>query len=745
MTRRVIPALVLLFSLTAANTSQAAGDTFPSRWSEKADHAAVRLDRTATLLSTERLGDAVRAGAALVGVHVDSGRALAAPTPEGVPDQIAQPVGELLAAARLAGDRAAASLSMSPQAFERLDARIDRLRLRSATESLGATDADSSQTLRSLESQELRSVDRSSLFSAGLLVADTIDRVLPKLRAFAATQPMLDVDAANCDLVNATPALCIGNTGDNTYTQDEGLLIDLGGNEVYRNSAGGAFVLGNQTEASINIDVAGNDRYEAQEPMASGAASVQGSANYGIGMLVDAAGDDSYASVATSATFSTGAHAQGYAAAGVGMLADLAGSDSYLVSGSVTGKQTQASAEGQGYGGLGLGAALDFGGGNDTHIMDASSCWSCLSLTYGFGYGRVGGAAISHDDGGSDTFSMRAGSVPVSPEDPDSIYPIYLSGVAAGMGYGDDGGAGVQITGPGDTKRTALAETASSHTGGAETLGLGFGDSSASFGGLLDQGGNDQYSMASSSYASDTRAVDDGCGCPGVKAEAIGGSTHTAGMGTAALGGAAILRDLSGDDEYVATASSLAEAAARDDRSSLAAIDKGARASASTRDALVEAEGTGIGGLGVLDDAGGNDSYDAQATSKAQADATALLADASTAASAVSGSVWSAGQGAGVLGLGVFRDGGGNDTYDTTNLAVAEANPPTEITKGTANSYVQAMMLGGGPGNALLLETGGDVDSFASIPAARTPCNGTRGGATWADCGPGAAVGVNPV
>jgi hypothetical protein len=215
-------------------------------------------------------------------------------------------------------------------------------------------------------------------------------------------------------------------------------------------------------------------------------------------------------------------------------------------------------------------------------------------------------------------------------------------------------------------------------------------------------------------------------------------------MGTAALGGVAILQDLSGDDRYAATASSVAEAAARDDRTSLASVDKGARASAQTRDALVEVEGTGIGAVGVLDDAGGNDSYFAGATSKAEADATAFLDDASTAADALSGSVWSAGQGAGVLGLGIFRDGGGNDSYDTANVADAQANPPTEVTKGSSNSYVQAMMLAGGPGNALFLETGSDVDSFASIPAARTPCTGTRGGATWADCGPGAAIGINP-
>lgn len=336
---------------------------------------------------------------------------------------------------------------------------------------------------------------------------------------------------------------------------------------------------------------------------------------------------------------------------------------------------------------------------------------------------------------------MRAWSERLGPDDPDTIYQPYLSAFAYGMGYGDDGGAGVQMSGRGDTERTAIAETTTPHAGGVGALGFAYADSSGSFGGLHDEGGNDRYTMETSSHSVNVQEADDTCGCPGVRAEAISNAILTAGMGATALGGVAMLRDVSGDDDYLATAESVAEARATDGRTALEANDSGATASAASGNVNVEVQGEGNAGTGILEDGGGDDSYDARATSRADADATAFLAGAVTESDAVSGTAQSFGQGAGIAGFGELRDDGGTDAYRTTNVSHAEAHPPTGVTQGVATSLVQGMMLG--TGNALLLDGGGAGDTFASTPAARAPCSGTRGSEMWMDCGSGAAVGIN--
>jgi hypothetical protein len=362
-------------------------------------------------------------------------------------------------------------------------------------------------------------------------------------------------------------------------------------------------------------------------------------------------------------------------------------------------------------------------------------------MAYGSGYGRVGGVGVSYDDGGADSFTLEATSAPLSPADPDSQYPNFLSALAHGMGYGDDGGAGLHLSGPGDTARRIVAETTSPRTGGTDAMGLGYGDSSASFGGLSDEGGNDLYELRSSSRASSQETSEDGCGCPGARASAIAGTSFVGGMGAAAAGGLAFLRDLGGNDVYRASGESLATARAEDRRTS-APDGKAVTALAQTSTSHVEVHGQGSGGIGLLEDRAGNDLYEATSRSEADALATALLEGVQTAAEALSSTAQTFGQGASLFGFGQLRDDGGNDTYRATNGSSAIADPPTSVTAGTAASVVQAMVLGGGPGNSLLLDGGGS-DSFASTPAARTPCTGSRGGEMWMDCGLGVALGIN--
>src|SRR5207245_3444341 len=102
---------------------------------------------------------------------------------------------------------------------------------------------------------------------------------------------------APCSVVDEPPALCIGGSGNSTYNKDYALLIDLGGDDLYTNSAGGADPgvpvngTGSGLPVSIVLDLGGNDRYD---PVLTpgGSRVVEGSAYFGgIGMLVDAAGD----------------------------------------------------------------------------------------------------------------------------------------------------------------------------------------------------------------------------------------------------------------------------------------------------------------------------------------------------------------------------------------------------------------------------------------------------------------------
>lgn len=84
------------------------------------------------------------------------------------------------------------------------------------------------------------------------------------------------------------------------------VIVDLGGDDKYTQATATPF--------SIIIDLAGNDTYQASFDVAQGAGVL------GVGMLLDAAGDDLY----------IGQHwAQGAAAVGVGVLHDRAGNDVY--------------------------------------------------------------------------------------------------------------------------------------------------------------------------------------------------------------------------------------------------------------------------------------------------------------------------------------------------------------------------------------------------------------------------------
>jgi hypothetical protein len=147
--------------------------------------------------------------------------------------------------------------------------------------------------------------------------------------------------AAELAFAHRTPLgwVIVRGTRADVHTETDVLvLVDLGGNDVYRGDCG---VGGGIAPVAVSIDLAGNDKYVNEDA----AQPAQGSGVFGAGILLDAEGDDEYA----ARTF-----AQGSGFFGVGVLVDESGADRYRMETS-----------GQGCGYFGIGLCLDSQGDDD--------------------------------------------------------------------------------------------------------------------------------------------------------------------------------------------------------------------------------------------------------------------------------------------------------------------------------------------------------------------------------------------
>jgi len=215
-----------------------------------------------------------------------------------------------------------------------------------------------------------------------------------------------------------TPAgrVLIGGPGPNVYREEAVLILDLGGDDVYHNRAGGAEP---GRPVAVVVDLNGDDRYLAR------AAFSQGAGFLGAGFLLDLNGDDWYAAENL---------AQGAGVFGLGLLADLGGDDRYLCralcqAGAAFGlglvaegggrDQYTAALMAQGFGFVKGYAALADGGGDDTYFAGGLEAdhrqphKATKSLAQGFGYGlrpweslagASGGIGILFDRAGNDTY-----------------------------------------------------------------------------------------------------------------------------------------------------------------------------------------------------------------------------------------------------------------------------------------------------------------------------------------------------
>ena len=723
----LVASLVWPAGTSVAGTGTAGRSTpLPAALAEAKDtvdavRAAMATGRLTDLLATTGIGPPA-------GTHVSSG--------PGATSAIA----ELASVVEIAGD---AIMSSLPDSLENVSVRG---RIRHAGDRV---------FVPVLDAQTRASIDR-----AAAALAAAIDAALPDLRA-AASAHSTGREVVGCDVVDQPPALCVAGEGDNVITTDYALVVDLGGADLHRNSAGAASPFDNGLPVSVTIDLGGNDRYDAPIPTTSGSWLAQGAGFLGVGFLVDTQGNDTYRIVTNEELgFSAG---QGMGELGVGVLADFAGADTYELS--ATGPSIQqAIGQGQSYAGVGV---LFDQQGDDVHRIEAVATDYVVryvegekqivpptAYAYGLGAAQLGEvwvppAAPIHPDvklidrgsyglfadgGGNDSLDVRAG-VQDPQQDEHATSSAAPSAVVGALGYGDTNATGIAVLGEGTTyasvRTTAYAPYSYTATQG---IGVGWG---AGLGMLSDGGGSDVWELASQTRIRREAVAAPLCPCdPEAIAVSLSTTMDGLGQGTYSSWATGFLEDRgTGTDRYVATASNVVETKVRDDGAQAPDGESSSRSGPVT----VRVQGGGFdGGHGALLDEGGSDRYEVEATSVARA--TSSRPDAALPARATAGDVSVLAHGsARASAHGLLLDLGGSDRYSTTSSSLAEAMPATEVTPGTPTAGAGASVDVGSVGSFLDRDEG-DTDTFAASPP--TPaCTGTRGQGHWIDCG-GAGIGV---
>ncbi len=356
------------------------------------------------------------------------------------------------------------------------------------------------------------SVDRKGMLEAGL----TIVRALAKARELLKEKHVWQDNVSSFSLMTDLGLVKVGATGSDVHEEHAALIIDLGGNDLYK----GKVASGTDGSCSLVLDLEGNDVYLGQE-------HTQASGVWGIGILFDLGGNDLY---------TAGGCSQGAGLFGMGLLMDAGGRDSYIGTRFVQaasswgwgglidldGEDTyQCEHSGQAYSEtLGISSLCDLKG-NDKYISgsgapDPRETDMSQSFSQGFSVGMrnvaAGGFALLADKSGNDFYQCQ----------------YFGQGASYWMGIGilyDENG-----------KDTYIARRYAQGAGIHFSLGL-----------LMDVGGNDHTS---------SWGVSQGCGHDygiGVLVNEIGNDTYVSdwlSMGASEANGVGIFVDNSGNDGY---------------------------------------------------------------------------------------------------------------------------------------------------------------------------------------------------
>jgi hypothetical protein len=310
-----------------------------------------------------------------------------------------------------------------------------------------------------------------SLFFGGVVLGKTIDQSIDEIKKLTIPADI------SFDFTTPMGRIIINGEADNIYTEKEILLsLDTSGNDRYINGGGGNSSWYNPV--STVIDLAGNDSYETTDDTIFS----QGSGVFGMGVLVDLNGDD---------TYKAKSYAQGFSSFGIGILDDRGGTDTY------TSKF------------LSQGASL-FG---IAYLSDREGSDKYDMYTYGQGFGYVRGFGCLLDKTGDDIYiandSDVAGDNPQSTEHNTSFCQGAGFGRRADLAEGNSisGGFGLLVDQEGnDQYSCGVFGQGTGYWAGTGYLYDGKGDDTykgvwyvqggaAHFGigALFDDSGNDRY------------------------------------------------------------------------------------------------------------------------------------------------------------------------------------------------------------------------------------------------------------
>lgn len=257
--------------------------------------------------------------------------------------------------------------------------------------------------------------DLAAIGYAAVLFSGHVDLALAEFRALSEKEP-LPAEVGPLVLETALGRIRIGSSGNDVHPGGDFLVVDPGGDDAYagRNAASGPGL-----PVSMVLDLAGNDRYEGGDEPGSLAYGL-----FGIGLLVDAEGNDAY----RHRSMGLGASCCGF-----GGLFDLAGDDAYETVGS----------DGQGAGLMGVGILADLAG-KDRYV--------CATQSQGFAL--TGGVGVLLDVSGDDDYRAAG------PKRTDLSFGENPLSMAQGCGFGirgdfSDGrhlagGIGILVDGSGD-------------------------------------------------------------------------------------------------------------------------------------------------------------------------------------------------------------------------------------------------------------------------------------------------------
>jgi len=349
--------------------------------------------------------------------------------------------------------------------------------------------------------QLLRKVDYSHLFNAARIMAEAVEMTRTRLQAAIGKLDVKQHDELLLEFHSAAGTIIVGGAGINRYEKDAAMLIDLGGNDIYRNNAGG-FIDAFDGVCCL-IDMEGNDLYESNKTgnLAGAITSVS--------ILVDYDGHDIYRA---------GCLSQGAAFCGVAMLYDESGNDTWT-----------GSCFTQGAAAFGIGLAIDVGG-DDAFI--------CRSI--GQGFGTTLGAGVMVNVAGDDTYS--AGPAWDNNDQKNFDLSVFCQGSGVGFHSPDKrahtslyGGIGFLVDGRGDDNYIS-----GNFSQGASRFG--------SMGLLIDCAGDDGYQSGNFSQGS---AVD---WSSASLIDQHGSDWYLAGdscQGSAVNHSSGFLLDYDGDDKYM--------------------------------------------------------------------------------------------------------------------------------------------------------------------------------------------------